>query len=49
MEYVAQRGHYADVPYDTIIAEFKAMYPRWLTLVNLRGSKNTATKAVTGC
>src|SRR5208282_5670600 len=30
MEYVAQRGHYPDVPYDTIIADFKSTYPRWL-------------------
>lgn len=29
MEYVKQRGHYADVPYDTIIADFKEAYPRW--------------------
>jgi transglutaminase-like putative cysteine protease len=28
MEYVKQRGHYADVPYDTIIADFKELYPR---------------------
>jgi transglutaminase-like putative cysteine protease len=32
MEYVRQRGHYPDVPYDTIIADFKKMYPRWLAL-----------------
>jgi transglutaminase-like putative cysteine protease len=30
MEYVAQRGHFSDVPYDTIIADFKSTYPRWL-------------------
>ena len=29
MEYVKQRGYYADVPYDTIIADFKEAYPRW--------------------
>ena len=29
MEYVKQRGNYADVPYDTIIADFKEAYPRW--------------------
>lgn len=33
MEYVRERGHYRDVPYDTIIADFKKMYPRWLTLL----------------
>ena len=32
MEYVRQRGHYPDVPYDTIIADFTKMYPRWLAL-----------------
>lgn len=32
MEYVRQRGHYADVPYETIVAEFRAMYPNWLRL-----------------
>ena len=35
MEYVKERGHYLDVPYDTIIADFKKMYPR---LVALRAS-----------
>ena len=30
MEYVRQRGHYPDVPYDTIIADFNKMYPRWM-------------------
>ncbi len=29
MEYVKQRGYYSDVPYDTIIADFKEAYPRW--------------------
>jgi transglutaminase-like putative cysteine protease len=29
MEYVKQRGHFADVPYDTIITDFKEAYPRW--------------------
>jgi transglutaminase-like putative cysteine protease len=32
MEYVRERGHYRDVPYDTIIADFKKTYPRWLAL-----------------
>jgi len=38
MEYVRQRGHYADVPYDTIVAEFKSMYPQWMALVSARQS-----------
>ncbi len=29
MEYVTQRGNYADVPYEAIVAEFKSAYPRW--------------------
>jgi transglutaminase-like putative cysteine protease len=33
MEYVRERGHYPDVPYDMIIADFKKMYPRWLALL----------------
>jgi len=37
MEYVRQRGHYPDVPYDAIIADFKKMYPRWLTVVSAGG------------
>ena len=32
MEYIRQRGHFADVPYDTIIADFKEAYPRWFAL-----------------
>jgi len=36
MEYVRQRGHYADVPYNAIIAEFKSVYPRWMALVSAR-------------
>lgn len=32
MEYVRERGHYPDVPYDTIIADFKKMYPRLVAL-----------------
>jgi len=33
MEYVSQRGHYPDVPYDAILADLKKAYPRWLALV----------------
>lgn len=32
MEYVAQRGSYPDVPYETILAAFRAAHPRWLAL-----------------
>jgi len=30
MEYVRGRGHYSDVPYETVIADFKRAHPRWL-------------------
>ena len=33
MEYVRKRGHFPDIPYDAIIADFKKMYPRWLALL----------------
>jgi transglutaminase-like putative cysteine protease len=31
MEYVAQHGSFADVPYDTIMAAYKTLYPRWFS------------------
>ena len=34
MEYVRERGHYPDVPYEAIINDFKKMYPRWMALVS---------------
>ncbi|WP_428609125.1 transglutaminase-like domain-containing protein [Sedimenticola sp.] len=30
MEYVRQRGVFKDVPYESILADFEAHYPRWL-------------------
>ncbi len=30
MEYVNDRGHYADVPYGAILADFRRVHPRWL-------------------
>lgn len=45
MEYVRQRGHYPDVPYDTIIADFKKMYPRWLALLATGGHGDFGTEA----
>lgn len=33
MEYVRERGNYPDVPYETIIVDFKQMYPHWMALV----------------
>jgi transglutaminase-like putative cysteine protease len=34
MEYVRERGNYADVPYEAILADFRKTYPRWVALVN---------------
>lgn len=45
MEYVKERGHYPDVPYDAIIADFKKMYPRWLALVANGGHGDFAREA----
>ena len=45
MEYVSQRGHYPDVPYDMIIADFKKMYPRWLALLARGGHGDFAREA----
>ena len=33
MEYVKDRGHYPDVPYEAILADFRKAYPRWMSLV----------------
>ena len=33
MEYVRERGHYADVPYDEILGDFRKTYPRWMELL----------------
>jgi transglutaminase-like putative cysteine protease len=32
MEYLREHGSYADVPYETIVAEFRRLHPRWLAL-----------------
>jgi hypothetical protein len=45
MEYVSQRGCYADVPYEAIITEFKSVYPRWLALVRAGKNENFAPNA----
>jgi transglutaminase-like putative cysteine protease len=34
MEYVRERGNYADVPYEAILADFRKTYPRWMKLVS---------------
>lgn len=45
MEYVRERGHYPDVPYAEIIAEFKQFYPRWMALVRAGAHRDFATEA----
>jgi transglutaminase-like putative cysteine protease len=44
MEYVRQRGHYADVPYEAILADFKKTYPRWMKLVSAGAQRDFATE-----
>ena len=34
MEYVKDRGHYPEVPYEVILADFRKMYPRWMSMVS---------------
>jgi hypothetical protein len=34
MEYVRDRGHYVDVPYERILADLRETYPRWMKLLN---------------
>lgn len=45
MEYVRERGNYPDVPYETIIADFKKTYPRWMALVSDGKRGNFAAEA----
>ncbi len=45
MEYVRERGNYPDVPYEAIIADFRATYPRWMTMVSEGRRGEFATEA----
>jgi len=45
MEYVRDRGHYADVPYEAILADLKKTYPHWMTLVSQGRGGEFATEA----
>lgn len=45
MEYVRERGNYADVPYEAIIEDFKKTYPQWMTLVREGKRGNFAAEA----
>ena len=42
MEYVRQRGHYQDVPYEELLADFKKAYPRLLAVVAAGGLRDFA-------
>lgn len=45
MEYMRDRGHYADVPYEAILADLRKTYPRWMTLVSDGKRGEFATEA----
>lgn len=45
MEYVRDRGNYADVPYETILADFRKTYPRWMKMVSEGRRGEFATEA----
>ena len=45
MEYVRDRGHYADVPYEAILADLRKTYPRWMTLISEGKRGEFATEA----
>ena len=36
MEYLAQRGTYADVPFESIVADFERLHPTWLHNLDAR-------------
>ena len=45
MEYVRERGHYADVPYEAIVRDFNRAHPRWLSLRAGGGGADFAREA----
>lgn len=45
MEYVRDRGHYTDVPYERILADLRKTYPRWMRLINESKGGRFATEA----
>src|SRR5262252_7650141 len=44
MEYVRDRGHYADVPYQEILADLRETYPRWMKLLSEEQGGTLATE-----
>ena len=45
MEYLRERGHYADVPYESILADLRKAYPRWMELISEEPGGAFATEA----
>ena len=45
MEYVRDRGHYADVPYQRILADLRETYPRWMKLLSEEQGGTLATES----
>jgi len=45
MEYVRELGHYADVPYETIVAAFRQAHPRWLAHRTVAAAGDFASEA----
>ena len=45
MEYLRERGHYADVPYESILADLRKAYPRWMKLIGEGQGGAFATEA----
>ena len=45
MEYLRERGHYADVPYESILADLRKAYPRWMKLMSEDQGGAFATEA----
>jgi transglutaminase-like putative cysteine protease len=48
MEYLRERGIYADVPYGTILAEFQRRHPHWIALRTGAGGGDFAAEAARG-
>jgi transglutaminase-like putative cysteine protease len=45
MEYLRERGSFADVPYDAILADFRSTYPRWMAQLTSGLSRDFSTEA----
>jgi transglutaminase-like putative cysteine protease len=45
MEYLRERGHYADVPYQSILADLRESYPRWMKWIGEKQGGAFASEA----